>query len=159
MLPPRALHTKEALLIIASELAGFFAAHAIWSVSEGETLTPMLAHQSGDERQMTRLAYDELAEAVEAGQRSLEENATDADDAALVYDGFITINGEKLDAVIAELRAYFSPDSKAILAVPYTPRRSGAFRVHKPKLLQWDACEDFDLDVVIGAFFRRPREA
>ena len=47
-------------MITASELAGFFAAHAIWCVSDGDTLTPMLAYSTAEgERQMVRLDVNE----------------------------------------------------------------------------------------------------
>lgn len=81
-------------MITASELAGFFAAHAIWSVSDGETLIPMLAYTTeGGDRKMERLVGDDLDE---------------------------------------------------------SPR----FRVHKPKLLEWSHCEDFDQRSALDAFFR-----
>ena len=77
----------------------------------------------------------------------------DANDAVLLYDGRITVDEEKLDAILIEMRAYFSPQSEAILAVPYTPASSGRFRVHKPKILCWENCEDFDMNTAIQAFF------
>jgi hypothetical protein len=78
----------------------------------------------------------------------------DADDAALLLDGRITVEGGKLDAIILEMRSYGFPWAKAALAVPYTPRSSGRFRVHKPKLLEWERCEDFDLAAALAAFCR-----
>jgi hypothetical protein len=38
--------------------------------------------------------------------------------------------------------------------VPYTPVKSGAFRVHKPKLVEWHDCDDFDMDAAFAGFFR-----
>lgn len=142
-------------MIQAAKLGGFFAAHAVWSVSDGEMLIPMLAYQSGDEdRQMIRLAGEDAAQSVEIGRAKLEQNDSDADDAALFYDGFITIDSEKLDAIIIEMRAYFAPDARAMLAVPYTPPRDGSeFRVHRPKLVVWENCGDFDIDAALEAFF------
>jgi len=141
-------------MITASQLAGFFAAHAVWCVSDGDTLIPMLAYTNeNDERQMERLAHDDLAAAVEYGKQKLASNEMDAVDAVLIYDGRITLADEKLDALIIEMRAYFSPDSEAVLAIPYTPRASGQFRVHKPKVLAWDHCEDFDMNAAFESFF------
>lgn len=51
------------------------------------------------------------------------------------------------------MRAYFSPDSEAVMAVPYTPKQSGKFRVHKPKLLGWKNCDDFDMNAALQSFF------
>ena len=141
-------------MIPAFRLAGFFAAHAIWCVSDGETLTPMLARVGEDgTRSMDRLVMNDLAAAVASGRRGLDLNDADANDAALVYDGRIPLGTDKIDAIIIEIRAYFSPQSEAVIAVPYAPKSSGRFRVHKPKLLQWKNCDDFDMKVVLGSFF------
>ena len=142
-------------MITASELAGFFAAHAIWCVSGGETLIPMLAYATIDgERKIERLVHERLEQAVALGQDKLDANAMDADDAVLLYDGRIAVESGKLDAIIVEMRTYFSPRSRALFAVPYTPPSSIRFRVHKPKLLQWEHCEDFDIGAATEAFFR-----
>jgi hypothetical protein len=53
-------------------LAGFFTAHAIWSVSSGEQLVNIFAHHhSAKGRSMERLA---LESSVEYGCKQLEEN-------------------------------------------------------------------------------------
>ena len=142
-------------MITASKLAGFFAAHAIWCVSDGETLTPILAYTTEDEeRKMERLVVnDDLGASVAFGKEKLLSNKMDANDAVLLYDGRIPIGKEKVDAIIIEMRAYFSPGSEAIMAVPYTPKVSGRFRVHKPKLLAWKNCEDFDMNAALESFF------
>jgi len=141
-------------LITASRLAGFFAAHAIWCVSDGDTLIPILAYTTEDgERKMERLAFDDLGEAVEVGKQRLASNEMNAEDAALLYDARIPIDDRKFDAIIIETRAYFSPGSEAILAIPYTPSNGSEFRIHRPKLLAWEECEDFDLDAAMTAFF------
>lgn len=141
-------------MITASELAGMFAAHAVWCVSDGDTLIPMLIYtDEHGERQMERLAHDDLGAAVEFGKNKLVSNEMDANDAALIYDSRITLGEERLDALIIEMRAYVSPDSVATIAIPYTPKDRGRFLVHKPKVLAWDNCEDFDLANAFKAFF------
>jgi hypothetical protein len=141
-------------MITASELAGFFAAHAVWSVADGSTLIPILAYNDANgERKMERLAHDDLGAAVEHGKQKLASNEMDATDAVLLYDGRFNLGQEKVDAVIIELRAYFAPEAKSIIGVPYTPRQSGEFRVHTPKLLAWSGCEDFDKNAAFESFF------
>ncbi len=144
-------------MITAHNLAGYFAAHAIWCVSEleGEPLIPMLAFTGASgERQLQRLVSHDLAGAVATGQAQLASNEMGAADAVLVYDGRITVGEEKLDAIILELRAYVAPEARAVMAVPYTPGGAGSFLVHKPKILEWQRCEDFDLDVALQAFWQ-----
>jgi hypothetical protein len=141
-------------MITAAKLAGFFTAHAIWCVSEGESLTPMLAYTTAkNERQLVRLVAEDLAASVALGKQKLQSNDMEANDAALLFDGYITLEKEKADAVIIEIRAYFSPSSEAVIAIPYTPRTSGKFVVHKPKLVAWKDCEDFDIGAALQSFF------
>jgi hypothetical protein len=143
-------------MITASRLAGFFAAHAIWTVSDAGTFSPMLACTTADgKRNMLRLVSNGQESAVvEQGKDMLRLNPMDATDAVLLFDGRIRLGEEKIDAVIIEIRAYFSPDSEAVLAVPYTPKASGKFRVHKPKLLTWNNCDDFDMQAAVQSFFQ-----
>ena len=59
----------------AVELAGFFAAHGIWCVAEGETLVPILAFQRGDGGQeFRRIEAEELRDAVAQGKTWLADN-------------------------------------------------------------------------------------
>lgn len=142
-------------MIIASKLAGFFAAHAIWCVSDGETLIPMFAYVTEDEgNKMERLIVgDDLEASVAYGKQKLATNEANANDAVLLYDARIAVGEQSVDAIIIELRSYFSPKSEVILAVPYTPKAAGEFRVHKPKLLVWNNCDDFDMNASLQAFF------
>jgi len=142
-------------MITASKLAGFFAAHALWCVSDGETLIPLLAFRTENgERKMERVIVDDdLETSVVCGKQRLASNEMNATDAVLLYDGRIPIGNEKVDAIIIEIRSYASPDSEAAMAVPYTLKQSGKFRVHRPKLLGWKNCEDFDKDLTLQAFF------
>jgi hypothetical protein len=142
-------------MITASELAGFIAAHAIWCVSDSDGLIPMVAFTTEDgERKLERLVLDDAGAAVELGRRRLEDDPFTADDGVLAYDGRITAEGGKLDAIILEMRSYGFPRTRAVIAVPYTPASSGRFRVHKPKLVEWHECDDFDIDAAFEAFFR-----
>lgn len=148
--PQRALS-----MITASELAGFVAAHAIWCVSDADGLIPMVAFTVEDgSRKLERLVHDDAGAAVEDGRRRLEEDPFSANDGVLAFDGRITGEDGKLDAIILEMRSYAFPGAKAALAVPYTPASSGRFRVHKPKLVEWHECDDFDMEAAFEAFFR-----
>lgn len=142
-------------MITAAELAGVAAAHSIWCGSDADGLIPMFMYSTADgERNLERMMSDDIGHAVEQGRKRLEDGLGDATDGVLAYDGRITIDGGKLDAIILELRSYGFPWAKAVLAVPYTPASSGRFRVHKPKLIEWRECDDFDRNAAFEAFFR-----
>jgi hypothetical protein len=142
-------------MITAAELAGFIAAHAVWSLSDADSFTPMLAFMTvDDQRTLERLAGEDAGAAVEYGRQRLEDDPLGAADGVLAYDGRITGADGKLDAILLEMRSYAFPWARATIAVPYTPQSTGRFRVHKPKLLEWERCEDFDLDAAFESFFR-----
>jgi hypothetical protein len=114
-------------MITASELAGFIAAHAIWCVSEEDGLTPMVAFATEDgERKLERLVFDDAGTAVERGRQRLDADPFSANDGVLAYDGRITVEDGKLDAIILEMRSYGFPRAKAVIAVPYTPVSSAS---------------------------------
>lgn len=142
-------------MITTSELAGFFAAHAAWSLSDADTFDPMVAYTTPDgKRGMERVIGRTTESAVESGWAQLAADKWDAVDAVLLSDGRISTDGGKLDAIIIEMRCYGFPRAEAVIAVPYTPRSTGRFRVHKPKVMVWKDCEDFDMDMAFEAFFR-----
>lgn len=142
-------------MVTASELAGFIAAHAIWCVSDADGLTPMLAFTTEDgQRTLERLAFENAGAAIDDGRQRLEDDPLGATDGVLAYDGLVTVGGRKLDAILLEMRSYAFPRAKATIAVPYTPRSSGRFGVHKPMLAEWRECEDFELDASFEAFSR-----
>ena len=92
--------------------------------------------------------------AVEHGRKRLADDPFSANDGVLAYDGRITAEGYKLDAILLEMRSYGFPWAKAAIAVPYTPASCGRFRVHTPKLVEWHECDGFDVDAAFEAFFR-----
>jgi hypothetical protein len=139
-------------MITASKLAGFFAGHALWCLSDGDSLVPMLAYTTEKgQRRLERLAGEDVAACVALGQQRLAANPQDANDAVLLYVGRISGEQDTSDAIIIEMRAYFSPWSEAVLAVPYS-RAGGSLRVHRPTIVVWKDCEDFDQEVVYASF-------
>jgi hypothetical protein len=145
-------------MIEAVEMAGFLAAHAIWCVSDGETLVPILGYFRDEERHMERLLNDRLEEWVEMGKNRLGLNTMNADYAALLYDSYITLGNVRFDAIMIEIRAYAFPGAKVMLAVPYTPLSEGGFKVHRPKIITWQECEDFNLGDTFEGFFKGVHE-
>jgi hypothetical protein len=121
----------------AVELAGFFAAHAVWCVCEGETLIPILAFRDHDgEQQFRRLEGARLEDSVARGQQWLADNPEHTGCAALVYDGFITLASGRTDAVVLDVREYESSAGELRIVVPYRHAgASGRFAVHRPKFL------------------------
>ncbi len=139
-----------------AKLAGYFAAHAVWSVSDGEMLVPLLAFVKFDGvREMARLEGADIAEAVKAGRSWLENNPDAAQRAVLIYDGYVTReNGEKTDGLIIEAREYGEHPRSFTMTVPYrNARHAEDFLVYRPAV---ESLSDADTSVadLSEAFFR-----
>lgn len=122
-----------------AHLAGFIAAHAIWSVSDGAILIPMLGSVSADAKQtLERLVMDDAQQAVDLGRKQLVENARQATRAAFAFDGYITLADGKTDAIFIEARGYGATRDplEFNIAIPYRNATSPeGFAVYRPKVL------------------------
>src|ERR1700734_631195 len=126
-------------MFASASLAGFFAAHAVWSVSDGETLVPIYAYTDvSGTRHLDRLVAGTLEGSVDAGRKWLCENPHHAQCAALIFDGFIPLADGKTDALIIEIANYGDSAASVTMAVPYVPQSTkAAFRVHRPKIVKF----------------------
>jgi len=138
----------------SAKLAGFFAAHGIWCVSEGGPLVPMLAFERPDgERKMIRLVADQLEVGVERGRQWLAENPEGATRAVLVIDAYVNLPSGKTDALLIEA-VRFTPDHCSFtMAVPYRNCENPAgFAVYRPKFVDASGFE-LDASQLAQAFF------
>lgn len=122
-----------------ARLAGFIAAHAIWSVSDGETLVTMVGSEGADgQRKLDRLVTERIEDSVSQGREQLLKNPQHVARAALAFDGYITLPDGKTDAVFIEAREYAKGEALPFeIAVPYRSAKSpGGFAVYRPKLLK-----------------------
>jgi hypothetical protein len=127
----------------AIDLAGFFAAHAVWCVSDGDVLVPFVAYETPEgNRQMNRLLTERLEDGVDVGKKWMTENPDSAARAVLIYDGFITLNGAKTDALLIIARDFTQDAAEVTIAVPYRPAGDKkGFAVHRPKFLGYKGPE------------------
>lgn len=121
------------------EFSGYFAAHAVWSVSDGETLIPLVAFETPDgKRQMKRLVAKRIEDGVAQGKEWMATNPDGAVRAVLIYDAFITLERGRTDALVVTARDFAHGNMEMTLAVPYRAASdSKGFAVHRPKLLDF----------------------
>jgi hypothetical protein len=138
-----------------ARLAGFFAAHGIWSVADGATLIPMIGYeQAGGERRMVRFANEDIAVGAQAGRDALAANPDAAARAVLVVDAYLHLPTGRLDALIVEAVEYGSKPRSLSIAVPYRPQPSpDGFAVHRPKILQLTGVAESEAPDLTEAFF------
>jgi hypothetical protein len=138
-----------------AELAGLFTAHAVWCVSDGSTLIPMVAfHKADGTREMHRMVTDQLEDGVARGRQWIMENREAPYGAVLIYDGFVTLDVGKIDALLVEAEWGGVQAQTFVMAVPYRHATNPAgFAVHRPKFISFVGF-DPDLAELGEAFFR-----
>jgi hypothetical protein len=144
-------------LVKTVELAGFFAAHGIWSVSgKAGPLTPMLATEKpGGERQMTRIVAEQPEDAVEQGKEALKTNADGASHAVLVWDGHLKLFEGETDALLLSMKMYGPATQSLTMIVPYRSAADpGGFAVQRPQFVSFAGPATPAYSELAAAFFR-----
>jgi hypothetical protein len=78
-------------MVSSAKRAGFFPAHGIWCVSDGEVLVPLMGTEAADgTRKLLRFATEQVEQGVTESKEKLSQNPEGAARAVLVYDGFVT---------------------------------------------------------------------
>ncbi|MFI0369595.1 hypothetical protein ACH35V_17105 [Actinomadura sp. 1N219] len=136
-------------------MAGFFSAHGVWSVSDGETLIPLLGHEDADGRQgMDRLVHDDLGDAAKAGQAALEAGRPGRVRAVLVVDAYLHLEAGRVDALIVNAVEYVPSRRSLQMAIPYRPQSSPeGFAVYRPKFIDVMGMDEPDYAALADAFF------
>src|SRR5262245_48314846 len=95
--------------------------HGIDSVRQGGPLIPFALHEGPDgERHLTRFMADRIEEG-ESKARAFARDATDAVRVAIAWDGYLTVDGERSDAIFVEAQERGTSPS-SILAQRYRPK-------------------------------------
>lgn len=97
--------------------------HGIDSVKDsGGPLVPFLLTEKDGEKKLARFVTDRLEEGPVLARKQLVEQADLADFAVVAYDGYVTIEGTKFDAVMVE--GYDKNDAIGyVLAQRYQPKK------------------------------------
>lgn len=137
-----------------AQLIGFFAAHAIWCVLDGELLVPMVGFQRQNAtRGSLRFVGSDLGHSVERARAWLETNPEHAMMAIAALDGFYPIASGKADAIILEGRLYDTHIERFEMAVPYRPKSAAeSFVVYRPKFIRVEG-ETQDYSKLADQFF------
>lgn len=138
-----------------AHLAGFFAAHAIWCVSEGVTMPPLIAYEDqAGQQTVLQLPTENMQAAIRLGRDWMDENPENAVRALLLFDGRITLATGKTDAILIEASLLLPERESFSMAIPYRHAKDPAgFAVHRPKFIASDS-EDpaATAQLIVGPF-------
>jgi hypothetical protein len=121
----------------AFTLAGFFAAHALTKIANGEAVPPFLGtHTKDGKRMLQRFSDDDRNNALKEGRQMLR-NYIAAPESVLAYQRLIRLPEGRANALFLEIQAHYPGIATAIMAVPFRPAsRTVEFAIHRPKLLE-----------------------
>jgi hypothetical protein len=96
--------------------------HAIDSVSEGGPLIPFLFIERSDGRELQRFASDTIEESQAAMREAVAKLDSGAIAYAMAYDGHMTFEGKKWDAILSEAAERCAP-SRVCFVQRYQPKK------------------------------------
>lgn len=96
-------------------------AHALSSVDDGADLIPFVLRVDAGETTIHRYVAEQLEESVSLARRSLVDEA-EAQRAVLAYDGYTTIEGERMDTLFVEA---FEQGGSSTLSIAQRTRTTG----------------------------------
>lgn len=102
--------------------------HGLGSAHEGSPFVPFLMAQTAASRQLHRFVSETPDEARNGARRRFGEQQDQIEVAAWVSVGYVTIDGRKYDAVLAELSSVEAREG-LLVAQPYSFRGRSAYRV------------------------------
>jgi hypothetical protein len=144
----------------AAELAGYFLAHALCRVRDGETLSPLIGHErfvvDSGERAFTLLRFEALdpRDSLRNAEDWLETNAQDVARAVLVHAGELLWLGEHHRALFSRVVDFRRPVRSLEIVTPYSLATDDHdFAVHRPKLFEPRGLPE-DLGAIVKALFR-----
>jgi hypothetical protein len=92
--------------------------HGVESVKDGGPLIPFVVTDSAEGRDLTRFAAETLEEGQEQARR--HASSSGADRVAVAYDGYLTVEGARSDAVFVEAQERGTASS-VLFAQRYRP--------------------------------------
>ena len=140
------------------ELAGFAAAQAVCCLFDRQPLLPLAFSRRASGAPSVSILSAGTPNAIAADrQQWLDANVEHAGEAVVVVDGYVTIAGQRKDALILELRSYGAPLRQMRMAVPYRPHHDPAgFAIYRPKFIV-SATDGHDTAALTRAFLRGVR--
>lgn len=131
------------------QFCGYMAAHFIWQTEDGGNIVPLLAFRKDKQDKIERFTAKDYATAMSNAEQRFTEVVQDAEYAVLIYDGFMKVGVEKMQAAI--IRGISTTDNEIQLAIPYLSKLDpGGPKVYKPKL---SGVKNVDIQNDFGQFF------
>lgn len=139
----------------ALKIAGNTAAHAIWSVSDGEQLIPLIAETdlTGKTTQIRCMGIqpDQIDDFFLKKSNALGK---DYNGLSLVQDSIVTLEKGKTDALLIDVRMSYPENSSVQLCIPYRhAKHEKGFAIHRLKITGITGISPDKQEAITNAFF------
>lgn len=114
------------------QMAGYYAATAIETLSQSERFMPCLVHLTNDGQYVeTPLLLPPVQAAAKAGE-AFSQISNDNQGVIFISDVIVSLKTGKVDAIVAEVKFAEAPEKSMSLIVPYRPaNHAKGFAVHR----------------------------
>lgn len=137
-------------------MSGYFAAHAVWCVSDGDALTPMLVTLSADgASRLQRIDAETNQQAVAHGLRLLEDVQGESRGAVLIYEGVMDFGCGTHDVLFVDMRSkeIGMSNHPHVVGIPYRNAGCGAgFAVFRLKVIEGESNSDVSIELASEFF-------
>lgn len=111
-----------------AELISLTLDHGVSSVEEGDALIPFVLTEAGGQREIHRFVDEQpqgisLEGSLDRARKYVETLPQEVDRYTLAYDGYVTVEGNKHDAILVEAREVATP-IPLLFAQRYQPKRT-----------------------------------
>jgi hypothetical protein len=107
----------------AGHLASLALKHGIESIRDaGGPLIPFVIVEKAEGRTIQRFMAETLEESLQQACEFVRDRLDEFDRAVIAYDGVVTVNGERKDAILVLAYGKGQPTTH-LFAQPYTPKR------------------------------------
>ncbi|MFT4626465.1 MAG: hypothetical protein ACI8PZ_005142 [Myxococcota bacterium] len=135
----------------ACTLAGFVGAQALWGVSEGGALVPLLAFESAEgQRSMDRFPGEDVAAAIDAALEGQVANAGGQPVSVVAHQARLPLADGPVDAMVLYVVDRVAR-RRVVLGVPFALEPELA--VLTLQVLHVDNVEERELEALVDAFF------
>ncbi|MEM8593344.1 MAG: hypothetical protein AAGF06_00810 [Pseudomonadota bacterium] len=134
--------------------AGFFAAHALWSVSDCEGFTPIMGTLNAEGEQTLGRLVGETKDVLRMAKSIYAKLADNDHGGAFVQDGYANLDTGRIDAVVVNVMFKQDESKRVQFLIPY--RRfdhAQGFAVHRVKISDLQGFESDDQQWMIEMFF------
>ncbi|MEM8593320.1 MAG: hypothetical protein AAGF06_00675 [Pseudomonadota bacterium] len=131
-------------------MAGFFTSHAVWNVSSGDQLIPLMGtlSHSGTKDMIRFMAEPELAE------KAMDDMSDSVAGMAFIQDGLVALDTGKTDALIVTIRFQQESHRCIRLLIPYRPvSHDDGFLLNTLQVSALDGFDETDVSWIIDSFF------